>query len=313
MRCFLSLLVFVAAVQCESNNHMKRLVDSPFSGRKNIDRLRSHMFGNKNKSSVRTNPNRAVFRECYDQCTANFRFEDTLDVSTKCPSRVSAYECSVDIKIFYDDRSYTVDFIPELDGVGLEYMDVDSVMGQEISFQYPDYPTKSLSVAYYCHQHDECEWDYVQKVINKFTSTDFQPVYDALATSLYNSAGSSVDRCYEQSSTVTCPRRQCTSYYNGSTFQVRGCVIQESAVIRIDIESKRSWPASVTYDRDYFSYVCNRDLCNSPSAESSVRSTIQSYSSVLEGIRGHAHSLWNIKSVIGLFFTMSLILLISQH
>lgn len=312
MYCFFPLLIFVAVVQCENNNDMKRSVASPFSGRKNIDRLRSQIFGNKNKSSVRTNPNRAVFRNCYDKCTANFRFEDTLDVSTKCPLRVSAYECSVDIKILYDNRSITLDFIPEVDdGVGLAYMDVESVMGQEISFQYPDYPRKSLSVTYYCHQHDECEWDYVRKVINKFKFTDFQTVYDALATQLYNSAGSSVDRCYEQSSTVTCPRHRCTSYYNGSTFQVRGCVIQESAVIRIDIESKRSWPASVMYDKDYFSYICNRDICNSPSAESSVRFTIQSYSSVLEGLRGHAHTLWNIKLVIGLFFTMSLILHIS--
>lgn len=288
MSRLLLFVLFVAPIQLIASDDNKRSMDPSFFGRKHIDRLRSQMFETKNNmSSLRTTPNRAIRRTCFAQCIAFFSFSEPLDVASKCSRRVSAYECSVDIVISYDTSFYTIYFIPQSEGVGLEAMGIDSIMGQEIAFRYASQNNKTHSIIYYCRQEDECEWNYVQQTINKFKSTDFQPVYDALATSLYDSSGSSVDRCYEQTSTVACSRGLCRSSYRGETFQTRNCANFTDVPLGIEIESRQASPALATYDRDYFSYVCNRDLCNSPSTEAVVQSTILRYASLLGVLGGN--------------------------
>lgn len=288
MSRLLLFVLFVGPLQSVANDDTKRSMDPSFSGRKHMDRLRSRMFENKNNmSSLRTTPNRAIRRLCFAQCIAFFSFSEPLDVSNKCLRRVNAYECSVDIVISYDSSFYTVYFIPQSEGVGLEAMGIDSIMGQEIVFRYAGQNNKTHSIMYYCRQGDECEWNYVQQAINKFKSTNFQPVYDVLATLLYDSSGSSVDRCYEQSSTVACSRGLCRSFYEGETFQARECANFTDVPLGIEIESRQASPALATFDRDYFSYVCNRDLCNSPSVEATVQSTIIQYASVLGVLGGN--------------------------
>ncbi|CAF1971009.1 unnamed protein product [Rotaria magnacalcarata] len=94
--------------------------------------------------------------------------------------------------------------------------------------------------------------------------------------------GNFVSQCYESNNPVNCTSGTCSSILNGDASFLRTCHPNITLVSSIDIYRIGSFSNSLSDVQDGFSLIGNRDLCNSPSTETSIKQILQSSSSVLD-------------------------------
>ncbi|CAF3660947.1 unnamed protein product [Rotaria socialis] len=142
-----------------------------------------------------------------------------------------------------------------------------------------------------CYTGNDCDWNYASQVINRFKTVNYQPLYDSLATLLYNNMGNRVSQCYESNNPMNCTYGTCSSILNGDVSFSRTCRPNIALVSSIDIYRVGSFANSLSDVQDGFSFSCNRDLCNSPSTEISIQQILQSSSSVLDIVQADTTSI----------------------
>ncbi|CAF1932588.1 unnamed protein product [Rotaria magnacalcarata] len=94
--------------------------------------------------------------------------------------------------------------------------------------------------------------------------------------------GNFVSQCYASNNPVNCTNGTCSSILNESASFRRTFHPNITLVSVIDIYRIDSFANSLSDVQDGFSLICNRDLCNSPSTETSIKQILQSSSSVLD-------------------------------
>ncbi len=236
------------------------------------------------KDSSRASSIKAIRHQCIATCIFTLGFDEPVVLPSYCARQVSSYECIGEVYILYD-RSYSVvEFFTDGTELDIGIDNVTEIVLQTVSLRFvPD--QTGYSVIFFCLVGDICDWNYVRQVIEQFTLANYQPMYNSLKPLLYEESGTNVSQCYSQSNVIDCNGGMCISLViEGTSEGDRSCSNPATPVIGIDIERDRVFAGPTIDAVDGFIYVCSRDLCNSPTVESSVQSIIQSNAAALSVI-----------------------------
>ncbi|CAF2081304.1 unnamed protein product [Rotaria magnacalcarata] len=151
---------------------------------------------------------------------------------------------------------------------------------QSVSLDYVSSPNIKYWIQVVGFTDNECEWNYAREIINRFTNVDYQPLQNALTPLLYNSEGNSVLQCYADIIPVNYSFGICVSNEMDAVSLDRFCN-SYSPTSSIDIYRFRGFSSSSSMDGEAISFVCNRNLCNSPSTENEIKQIIGNYAHLL--------------------------------
>lgn len=221
-----------------------------------------------------------VRRNCIAQCSFQMSFDDQLERPLNCSEQILSYTCVVRITILYNTRTIFVYFRT----TGFEHNENELSLYtiQQVSHIFQRNHS-SYVIIFACIFVDNCDWIYTRDIINRFTRVNYTLMFIELKFLLYDNSNTSVLQCYSQNNIIDCDNGICSSIISESKeFINRSCIYSSNSNIGIDIRRYRGFPALSDDDQNYNLYLCNRNLCNNPTTEYSVRSIIQLYSSLLD-------------------------------
>ncbi len=230
--------------------------------------------------SLESNVAKAVRLNCTAQCSFQMSFDDQFQRPSDCSQRIISDRCVARVTILYNTRQiffYFRTFGLESNGNGFTLYAV-----QQVSHIFKS-NYSSYIIIFACFFADDCDWIYIQDIINRFTKIDYALVFNELKSSLYDHSNVPVAECYSQNKIINCNNGLCSSIvFEDNLLINRSCVYRSDFSGGIDIRRYRVFSELSEDNQNYISYQCNQNLCNDPTTEKSVESIIRSYTSILD-------------------------------
>ena len=215
---------------------------------------------------------------CYANCYFIIPFNGALVLPSSCEAIETNYTCEMTAIFDYSSKELLVYDYRTTESLIIQNTTYDSATSHLVSLAFNDSTILHI-FTYNCANGDYCEWIEMQQIIPKLIALDYQPLYNLLLPTVFNSGGRpNTTQCYNGSSLVSCASGLCRYYQsvdNDYHIQTtRSCHRFESDLIEFEVT--RHSPGPSRYDYSTLSFICDQDRCNDESKETVIRQIISS-------------------------------------
>ena len=245
---------------------------------------------------------------CTAKCSMKLHFDDDFQRRPECSERILSILCSVQITIQFNSQQIFIDF--RTNGTG-HIDDTYSLYAvQQLSHLFVS-NYSSYKIIFDCVFANDCDWTYAKDIIQRFRNIDYVNIFDPLRTLLYDYSQKTNLKCYSQNESIDCSSGTCSSIvYDDNSMSKRLCInLTNQQHIGIDIRRFRTFPDSFIQGVNYDLYRCNRNLCNQPNIQTTVKSIIHDYASLWQ-ISNPTQFVLNLTSRITVSNILSIIVLL---
>lgn len=215
--------------------------------------------------SVAAAKDKDLRHNCTARCTVQMRLDGPFERPSACTSRISSSQCVTQIDIDYNARTINLAFKTTGNEYASDSFYIISVQAITYSFNSNQ---SSFGTIFACFTTDDCDWDYLKVIVNRFLPINFTPILGGVRTLVYDPSNPTVSQCYIQNVPSTCNNGKCVTMIQDSLpGQYNRSCSTTSSDTEITILRVRIFPASGDFNQNYASVVCNQNLCNGLTTE----------------------------------------------
>ena len=231
------------------------------------------------KSAHSTTRN-VVGHNCTSPCVAQLSFDDPFKRPSACSSRIISGQCVAQIEMNFNDR--TISLLFKTNGNEYASDSFQMLAAQIVTYTFNTNQT-IYAITFACFIGDDCDWNYLSVTVNRFLRSNFPSFFNVLRPLLYDASNPVVSQCYVQNNPSACNNGACAAIVqdSGSARLNRSCVTTPSNT-EINVIRARLYPGPTDFDQSYSILVCNRNLCNDPTTEQTLRNISAANASLFE-------------------------------
>ncbi|CAF1260808.1 unnamed protein product [Adineta steineri] len=195
---------------------------------------------------------------CLFNCTASGYIGMPLSIPTSCQQRKKANDCGVEVKFYYHERRYVVEF--DTSFISHYYRSVYILPSNYLSY----------TAMYACSHNDNCAIDFANKKVLDLSNRTFDvgSVTRQLSNFLleYRQPSDPTLRCYDNEE---CVSGVCRIEYNTDNNKMSKRRCESNSIARVHVFDGGSLPS--------LDIECNRTRCNSPETYNEVKEILFRY------------------------------------
>lgn len=247
----------------------------------NSQLLKTKILSRLRKQSSISSRNPPVTRQlhrCYTGCIVIASFNDSLVLPNSCQERETNNTCEMTVILDYASQEILLYGFMTSESLAIQNTTYDSATSHLVVMAFND-STILHGFTYICATGDYCEWKEMQEIIPKLIALNYQPLYNLLLPTLFNSHGRpNVIECYVDTDLVNCTTGICRyQQYANDDYQletIRDCTRPESDGLEFEII--RHFPGPSKYDYSTVTFLCDHNQCNDQSKEQQIRQILSS-------------------------------------